>query len=278
MRIISSILFVFLIIGALLGSFLWQKDAIRISKKEIDRIVSLSPAHTQLLDYLGLGDKIVAISVYDEAPNYQDRIKIGGGVLVEEEDLLTLNPDLVTVGDIQAQDEIIRFLNSRNIRTLPLATSSFQDIYQSILELQKLFSQQTSYQLINDYKNSWDNIINNPVKNRKTVLVVLELDPIYTISTNNYLSELLSYAGWDNVIDTDNAYPILDEEELYNLPTIDDILISSDFLLKEYKALTKIKNITKAKRIVVLSNKHVNLPSPYLVSIIKELRQQQSSD
>ena len=242
----------------------------------LDKIISLSPSHTQTLDYLGLGDKIIAVSSFDNDPNYQDKIKIAGGLYFDEEKLLTLYPDLVTIGDIQKNSTSVDFLESKGIKTITIKTLSFQDIYQSILDLQELFPQDVSDIVVSNYLQEWQNIQENPITNRRSALIVLSVDPVYSISTNNYLNELYAYSGWDNIVQTTVEYPIFNEEQLRSLPQVDDLIISA-FLTNELKNISNIQKQIKAKNIVIISNMSISLPSPYLLSIIKELRIIQSS-
>ena len=246
-----------------------------IQKTTFERVIALSPAHTQSLDYLGLGEKIIAVSSYDEDPKYQNRAKVNS-IYFDSEDILNLNPDLVLIGDSKDKEDTIAFLEERGTKVVSLKTESFQDIYEGLLTLQDLFPE-ISLSKIEYFKETWDKIKANPIPKSRTFLAVLEIDPLYTISTNNFLNELLSYSGWRNVIEVENNYPILSEEALRLLPEVDDIIITSTYLANETKALKLIQDKVKAERIVIISNKHANLPSPYLVDIIKELRQQQSS-
>lgn len=242
----------------------------------IDKIISLSPSHTQTLDYLGLGEKIIAVSNFDNDPNYQDKNKIAGGLYFDEEKLLTLYPDLVTIGDIQKNSASVEFLESKGIKTITIKTRSFQDIYQSMLDLQELFPQTISNSLISNYLQEWQGIQQTPITNRRSALIVLAIDPIYSISTNNYLHELYAYSGWDNIVKTMVDYPIFNEEQLRSLPQVDDLIIST-FLTNELKNISNIQKQINAKNIIIISNSSISLPSPYLLSIIKELRIIQSS-
>ncbi|MDK2818269.1 MAG: ABC transporter substrate-binding protein [Spirochaetota bacterium] len=260
-------------IGIILSLFIKIPSS---KSSSIKKIISLSPSHTQTLDYLNLGNKIIAISSFDTDLYYQDRIKIAGGIYFDEEKLLELSPDLIIIGDIQKNNTSVAFLESKGIKTLTLKTSSFQDIYQSILDLQELFPQIISDTIVSNYLQEWQYIQNTLISNTRSALIVLSIDPVYSISTNNYLNELYAYSGWNNVVKTTVPYPIFDEEQLRSLSPVDDLIISS-FLTNELASISNIQKQINAKNIVIISNTSINLPSPYLLSIIKELRLIQSS-
>lgn len=239
---------------------------------KIDSILTLSPSHTKILDYLGLGDKIIGVSVYDEDPKYQDRKKIGGGVNFDQETVLRLHPDLITIGDIQHYAENISFLESQGIKVLTLNTKSFQDIYQSLLDLQNLFPENIFSNKILQFQKDWEYIKTHPLSKRQKVLVIIGIDPVYTIAQNNYMDELISYIGWDNSVTSKSPYPILSDEDLIRLAPIDSIIITT-YLTNEALALSNIQNMVQATNIIVISNKNFNLPSPYLIDLIKEFRE-----
>ena len=144
------------------------------------------------------------------------------------------------------------------------------------MDLQELFPQIISDTIVSNYLQEWQYIQKTPISNTRSALIVLSIDPVYSISTNNYLNELYAYSGWNNVVKTTAPYPIFDEEKLRSLSPVDDLIISS-FLTNELASISNIQKQINAKNIVIISNTSINLPSPYLLSIIKELRIIQSS-
>ncbi len=252
------------------GSFFWDFS---IAPQE-NRIVVLSPAHTQFLKYVGYSDKIIAVSSHDIDPVAQDKIKLAGGVFVQEEEIARLSPSLVILGDTQDSTDISNFLNAKNIPTLTLPTKSMQDIFDSLVMLQNTFN--FSPQIISHYNTQWQDIINTPPKTQRNALIILAIDPIYSLSTNDYLSELYHHSGWDSVVHSKNAYPVLTEEDVLSLTNVDDILIFP-LLTNELSYISNIQQKIKAENIVVVSNNNVQLPSPYSLDTIKELRILQSS-
>jgi iron complex transport system substrate-binding protein len=59
------------------------------------RIVSLAPSNTESLFALGLGDKVVGVTMYcDYPPEAQEKEKVGGYYGPEIEKIIALEPDL----------------------------------------------------------------------------------------------------------------------------------------------------------------------------------------
>ncbi len=262
------------IIGLLLlgfaGSFFWEFS---VAPQE-NRVIALSPAHTQFLKYLGIADKIIAVSSYDIDPLAQDKIKLAGGVFVQEEEIASLNPSLVLLGDTQDSADITTFLNNKNIPNLILSTKSMWDIYDSLIKLQQTYT--LPPKIVSDYMSNWQEIQNTRPKTQRNALIILAIDPVYSVSTNDYLSELYRCSGWNSVIHSKSAYPVLDEEDILSLKNVDDILIFP-FMTNEITYISNIQQKINAQNIIIVSNNNVQLPSPYVLDTIKELRIIQSS-
>lgn len=268
-------LLIILFIGLISIYFVQVKPSNKINQ-EFKRIVALSPAHTQLLKYVNLTDKIIATSIYDYEPLVQDRDKVSGGVIVEEEEILKLDPDLVFIGDIKGNDELINFLTSRNITYCILPTRSLQDISDSLKNIQKLFPKQVSETIVSDFQKKLDTIEKSTPNNSRNALMILSIDPVYALSTNDYLSEVYQKSGWKSVVHSQVPYPVLAEEDLFSLKNVDDILIT-EFLSNELPYISNIQQKLDAKNIIIITNHNIELPSPYLLETIKELRIKQSS-
>ena len=100
--------------------------------------------------------------------------------------------------------------------------------------------------------------------------MVIGVDPVYTISTNTFLSELLALSGWKNTIELTPPYPVLDEESLRGVKA--DVLFVPLVLVSETRALEKIRQSIGASRIVALSNNNLLLPSPFILEEVAMLK------
>ncbi|MGL5721221.1 MAG: ABC transporter substrate-binding protein [Brevinema sp.] len=232
------------------------------SKKNIQRIIALSPAETQNLAYLGLDDRIIAVSAFDELPSVQHLPKLLG-ITVTDEDILRLNPDMLAVSETSAFDH----LKPRNIIIYSGKTGGLQAVYSNLRMLEDIFelSSQKSQQYLEDLARYQQNI--TP---RGRYLMVIGVDPIYTVSTNTFLSELLALAGWKNAVELSPPYPVLDEESLRGLNA--DVLFVPLVLVEETTALEKIRQSIGASRIVALSNNNLMLPSPLILKEVAMLK------
>ena len=78
-----------------------------VLQQEPQRIVSLSPAITELLFMIGAGDRLVGISDYCQYPEETRRIpKVGGMQSINMEALVAQHPDVVLIGSMVSQEDV----------------------------------------------------------------------------------------------------------------------------------------------------------------------------
>ncbi len=127
---------------------------------------------------------------------------------IQEEELLKLKPNLVLIGDTQNSLELMEFLKNYQIKSLRLPTKSLDDIYESMIMLKEYFPN-IDENKIKSYSGALQDIKNSNPSNRRKAIMILNIDPVYTLSTNDYLSEAYRYSGWDSVVQSVNPYPVL---------------------------------------------------------------------
>ena len=75
--------------------------------KTAQRIISMSPANTEILYALGLGDRVVAVTDFDDyPPEVKNKPSIGGFSTPDFEKIISLSPDLVIASNLQWKDII----------------------------------------------------------------------------------------------------------------------------------------------------------------------------
>src|SRR5699024_7839507 len=76
-------------------------------EKVPEKIVSTSPSETEILFALGLDDKIVGVSDYDDYPEEAlEKPKVGGVVEPNVEAIIEASPDVV-IGGISMSDDVV---------------------------------------------------------------------------------------------------------------------------------------------------------------------------
>lgn len=248
------------------------------SENSPKRIVSLSPNLTQVIYALGYMDQLVGVTIYDEyPPEVIDLPKIGGWINPNYEAILALKPDLVVL----MKDQDISFghkLRSLGLKTfIAKSNDSIDDIIESIDGLGRILGEgEKAAKLTTGIKLNL-NEIEQKTKNtkKKTVLLVVGRNPgtledIYVIGTNNYIDELITLAGGENVVTNKrNALKITKEAIFtFNPDVIIEInhqkLDREDQILAMWKTLDTVDAVKK-NQVYVLSSQVLLHPSQRIV-------------
>lgn len=179
---------------------------IRLSKEPL-RIVSGSPANTEILYALGLGERVVGVTSFcDYPPEALQVEKIGDLAPLNIEKVLSLRPDLV-VGDVLNSKDSVLGLEELGVPVLALNPNSFQQSLEAILlvgkatgkglEAEKLVQDLAGILAVVEEKG-------NRIKDRglKALIVVgmeLSNQPLWTAGPGSFLHEAVILAGGQNI-------------------------------------------------------------------------------
>lgn len=104
----------------------------------VQRIISICPSNTELLDALGLMDRVVGIDDYSDWPaeKVQDLPKLGPDLNIDMDKLQLLKPDLVIASlSVPGMEKNVDRLEQLQIPYLVLNPKSIEDIYDDIRTL-----------------------------------------------------------------------------------------------------------------------------------------------
>ncbi|MDA5108780.1 ABC transporter substrate-binding protein [Brevibacillus thermoruber] len=192
--------------------------------KAPERIVSTSPAETEILFALGLGDRVVAVSDYDDYPEEaKAKPKVGGVVNPNEEAIIAQRPDLVITG-ISMQDQVAEKLRSLGLvvwKTNPRTTA---DIMNNILLIGQITNRQEQAEaVVARMKEDIQRVKNavQDVKPNERKKVYVEFAPGWTVGKGEFMDELITLAGGVNIAaDMEGWNPISEEKVLKEDPDV----------------------------------------------------------
>jgi len=179
--------------------------------------VSLKPNITEILFDLNLGDRLVGVTNYCNWPPETQKIsKVGGYINPNLEAILVLKPDLV-IGEATGSEEVIKQLERLGIPILILSFKTLDELYKTIETLgQRLHRINEAGKLIKKMRGALQ-----PRRNVKTqkeklkVLVVVGRTPLFAAGPGNFIDEMLTLAGVQNVVhDSLLPFPQFNEEAL----------------------------------------------------------------
>lgn len=166
-----------------------------------ENIISLAPSNTEILFALGLGDKIIGVTTYDDyPPEATQKEKIGGFSTVDVEKVVSLAPDLV-LSTAGVQEIFVRQLEELKVTVIALDLKDLNDILQGInLVGRATGTENMANELIENMRKKIDYItskIENAGKPR--VFHVIWHDPLWTAGKGTFVHDLITRAGGTNV-------------------------------------------------------------------------------
>ena len=196
------------------------------------RIVSTSPSETEILFALGLGDRIVAVSDYDNYPaEALDKPKIGGTWDPNEEAILAMQPDLV-IGGISMKPEIAERLRSLGVVLYKANPGTLEEAVDTILQIGVLTgTQEKAEELAAAMREDLRRVTEAAatVPEEEKVKVYLEFAPGWTVGKGEYLDEMIRLAGGINIAGDTEGWTMINEEHVI-AQNPDVILYAADLI------------------------------------------------
>jgi iron complex transport system substrate-binding protein len=183
------------------------------------RIISIAPSNTEILYALGLQDRIVAVTSYDNyPPEVKDKPNVGGFSTPNLEQIVSFSPDLVVAAPIHDK-QIIPQLEAKGIPVIALAPKTLDDVMQAITLMGKVTGTADNARevvagmdkRIKAITDKTDKLA--PDKKPKAVYIVWD-NPLMASGTGTFHDELIRKAGGLNVMADATGYPTISLETL----------------------------------------------------------------
>ena len=201
-----------------------------------ERIVSLVPSQTELLVDLGLGDKIVGVTKFCIHPKglKEEKTIIGGTKNFNFEKIKALNPDLIIGNKEENYKEGIEKLE----QDYPVWMSDIFNVWDAldmILAIGKITDSEKKANLIWKEINNKRNLLLEQNRKTQKALYLIWKNPYMSAGSNNYINEMMSLNGYENICNTKeySRYPELTEEKIKELNPETILLSSEPFPFKE---------------------------------------------
>ncbi len=202
-------------------------------KRPLEKIVSLDPATTETLFFLGLGDKIIATDAFSYRPEEARRLpKIGSYTHVKLDFLEKNKPDVIfsTMG---AQKELTKKLINMGYIVYPMqVATSVSKIIDNVIIISEVSDKKSEGRdLVNKLRSK---IIENYHVGNTKVYVEFDLGGPITMGFASHVSDAISIVGGRNIFDDkDEAYFVPNDKEINERNP--DIFIYEPKRLTEYE-------------------------------------------
>jgi len=241
---------------------------------EPQRIISLMPSHTETLFALGLSDKVVAVTKYDNYPtDVKDKVEyvFEDGINPNVEQIVKLNPDLVVLGAHSRQ--LIDKLKSLGLNVVNYDPQSIKESYETIKAIGKVTNKESeAIELVNKMNEKEQMIVNKvtQIEESDKVHVWVEVSPeLFTPGQGTFMNELITEAGGINIVDEQGWVQFNEEKIIKKNPQV--ILTTYGYYDKNATANILARegwqnvSAVKQKRIVDLNSELVTRPGPRII-------------
>ncbi len=232
------------------------------------KIISLSPATTEVIFYINAENHLIANTIYCTVPEKAKKIeKIGGIINPNIEKIISLKPDIV-IGSKLTPKQVVSILKKFNIPVKIYRIETIQDIEKAIISIGDI-TEKNGDKYAAKFRKKYLNEIEKlkPCLKGKRTLIIFSDNPIYTAGNSTFLGEIIKDAGGINIAGSGKYKTVSAEYVIAQKP---------DFII--YTAMEKHpnKNIIFKDfgiKTVYVNSTYLLKPGPYIIEGIRELRE-----
>ncbi|PIU00308.1 MAG: hypothetical protein COT74_05095 [Bdellovibrionales bacterium CG10_big_fil_rev_8_21_14_0_10_45_34] len=196
-----------------LGFAFAAKAASDAGPSNFHRVVSLSPAITEILTHLGITDKLVGITEQcdDYDPSLAKIESVGDYFKPNFEKVAMLKPDILLVPD-EGVGYSEREPKRIGLRYEVMRLKALSDYPFVVEKLGELFKRKdVAQKMSRQWRSQWEAL---DKKNQGNVLIQLQLSPPIFAGGGTFLSEAFARCGFTNILSKQVGYPQVSREAL----------------------------------------------------------------
>lgn len=230
-------------------------DTLRVPTN-VARIVSLTPATTEILFALGAGSRLVGRGDYDHWPDSALRVpNLGPGLRPNVESILGVKPDLVLLYASQDNRASARRLREAGIMTAAFKVDRIEQFDRTTRMLGRLIGDSARGAFVADTVMRTLDSVRARTRDLRRVSVVLPTwsKPLIVIGGGSFMSELVAIAGGRNVYDSSaSPSPTVTLEDVVR-KNPDAVLVGPEqaAILRESRAWTAVPAVRNGRVLVV---------------------------
>jgi iron complex transport system substrate-binding protein len=254
-----------------------------VIKEEPDAIVSMIPSNTEIAYELGLDEKIVGVSDFDNYPEETAEVEKIGGQEFNVEKIISLNPDVVLAHEsgVAMGEAGFQQLRDAGIPVYVVQEAkNFEEVYDTITVIgQATGTMEEADALVSEMEVQVEEIKEqaSAVEEPKKVFIEVSGDPeIYTAGSGTFMDEMLEIINAENAAGELEGWASMDPEAIVK-SNPDVILTTYGYYVPEavdqvlarpgFEAVTAVKE----KAVVDVNSDLVNRSGPRLTEGLMEM-------
>jgi iron complex transport system substrate-binding protein len=248
------------------------------------RIISLTPATTELLYAMGAGPQLVGATKNCNYPEEAEKLtRVGGGTLqsLSRETIVGLQPELVLCKWDNHQP-LMETLEQFKIPCLAIGAESLDELYVEVAMLGNVTGHaEEATKLISQMKRRVEQLTAKvkliPDGEKHKVFYEVWDDPLMSAGPDSFIGEALRLAGLNNIFsDATTTYPKVSDEvvvarnpDVIISPSTHASKVSIEKLL-ERQGWSEVKAIQE-KQVYIINGDHISRCGPRLLDAIEEI-------
>ena len=235
-------------------------------RKNVRRVVTLSPNLTEIVFAIGAGDKIVATDDYSDMPDAAKRLPKVGGMQPSLERIVSARPDLVLAPSSANYVALTAALKANSIPLFVVRTDRLDDIGPVMERLGAMLDAPNARPAS---RHLGDGLLLQRKKRAKPprILFAAWADPLYVAGHKTYVDDLYTIAGAQNAVQVD-GWPQYAIESVVASPP--DILLHSN-RLDVTPIFRNAPELQKRIAIIGIDENKYTRPGPHVVDALADL-------
>lgn len=257
-----------------------SKNNIVIQNKKIEKIISISPAVTDILVDLNEADKIIAADTFSKDILERNNIDVSNIFIFDmlnpdAEKIISLDSDIIFINNLTAFYTKNSLLSLSNLTIITVTNSeTLKGIEKDIYFLGNILNaNEKAQEIVSNMRTKIKEIkdIGDTITNKKTVYFeISSLPNLYSFGTNVYLDDIINIIGAKNIFSNRNEWISVSEEDVVYLNP-DIIFTSVDYVENPIAEITNRaawRDINAVKTSKVFFVEGTSLPTHNIVSSI----------
>ncbi len=240
------------------------------------RIVSLAPSITEILFYLGLGDRVAGVTDFCDYPEEaRKKPSIGWIINPNVEKIILLKPDLVFVTAEGNRPDIVETLERVHIKVYVFNPHRIEDIMKEIVSIGEIGGQEAqAREKVNGLMHRIEAVRKKAEERpRVKVLYLVSMDPMISVGPGSFIHDMIEISGGENVASRAVArYPRIEMEEIVHRdPEV--IIAPSEIIetVRSWKGRWSGISAVKNDRIYPIDINIVSRPGPRIVEGLERI-------
>ncbi|WP_462409696.1 ABC transporter substrate-binding protein [Neobacillus sp. Marseille-QA0830] len=252
-------------------------------KQKPEKIVSVIPSNTEVAFALGLGEEVVGVSDFDNYPEEATKKEKVGGMEINVEKIISLQPDLVLAHASSAHNSEAGLNQIRDAGIPVLVVNdaqNFKQVYDSILMIGKASGEtKKAEELVSGMKDKLAEIKSKAanIKEKKKVFVEVSPAPeIYSPGKNTFMDEMLTAINAESVTADLDGWAKVDQEAI--IQRNPDVIITTygyyvDNPTEQVLSRTAWENVNaiKNKQVTDVDSDRVTRSGPRVIEGVEDL-------